>query len=239
MILSVKNIFKKYKDKDIINNISLSISRGEIVGLLGLNGVGKTTIFNIIIGIVKPNSGSIFINETDITFLPIYKKSKYGISYLPQDSSIFKTLTVEENILLTLEFTNISKNEIKKKLEILLEEFNIIKIRKTLGSLLSGGECRKVEIARLLSLSPKFLLLDEPFLGIDPVSIKDIQNIIKELKHKNIGILVSDHNIVELLSIIDRIYLIFNKKILKFNSLKEFINNKVVNKLYLGKNFYF
>lgn len=233
------NLFKKKNNKYIVNNISLYLNKGEIVGLLGPNGSGKTTIFSMIIGLTRPNNGNIFLNNEDITRYPMYKRAQKGIGYLPQESSIFRDLSVEENISCVLEMTNLPKYEQKKIKEKLIEEFKLKNICKRRGNILSGGERRRTEIARCLAINPSFILLDEPFSGIDPISVEDIQNMIFYLKKKGIGILITDHNLQEILSITDRTYLIFEGKIIKNGTVDELLNDNIVRKIYLGKKFLF
>ncbi|WP_185873319.1 LPS export ABC transporter ATP-binding protein [Blattabacterium cuenoti] len=237
MILEVKNIYKKYKKKYIVKNVSLHLNKGEIVGLVGPNGAGKTTIFYIIAGLLKPDKGKIILNNENITKKPLYKRSRKGIGYLSQEPSIFKKLTVEENILSILEM---HKKFYKDRIKItkrLINEFNLEKIKKVFGESISGGERRRTEIARCLSTNPKFILLDEPFSGIDPISIEDLQKILLNLKKKNIGILITDHNIQEIFSITNRIYLMYKGKILKHGTSKEIISNSLIKKIYLGNFF--
>ncbi|WP_185873863.1 LPS export ABC transporter ATP-binding protein [Blattabacterium cuenoti] len=234
MTLITQNIYKKYKKKYIIKNISIFLKKGEIVGLIGPNGAGKTTLFYIIVGIIRPDTGKIIVNEENITNYPIYKRSQKGIGYLSQEPSIFRNLSVEENILCILEMKKYSYKERKKKTEELLEEFGLQHIRKSLGYLLSGGERRRIEIARCLSINPTFILLDEPFSGIDPISMEELQKIIFLLKKKNIGILITDHNVKETFMITDRLYLIFEGKILKNGTSKELLQDPIVRKVYLG-----
>ncbi|WP_185857340.1 LPS export ABC transporter ATP-binding protein [Blattabacterium cuenoti] len=234
MTLEAKNICKKYKNKHIINNISIQLNKGEIVGLIGPNGAGKTTSFYIMVGLIKPDKGKIFLFNQDITSKPMYKRSKKGIGYLSQEPSIFRKLSVEDNILCILEMYKISNQERKKIVEKLIEELGLQKIRNHRGDLISGGERRRTEIARCLAINPKFILLDEPFSGIDPISIEELQKIILSLKKKNIGILITDHNVQEVFTITDRIYLIFNGKIMKCGSTTEIMQDSVVRKIYLG-----
>lgn len=231
------NLLKKRNNQIIVNNISLCLNKGEIVGLLGPNGSGKTTIFSMIIGLIKPDNGNIILNNENITRYPMYRRAQKGIGYLPQESSIFRYLSVEDNISCVLEMTKIPINEQKKITEKLIEEFKLQHIRKRRGNILSGGERRRTEIARCLAINPNFILLDEPFSGIDPISVEDIQNMIFSLKKKGIGILITDHNIQEILSITDRIYLIFEGKIIKNGTVEELLNDDIVRKIYLGKRF--
>ena len=237
MKLKAENIEKAYKGRKVVKGISLEVSQGEIVGLLGPNGAGKTTSFYMIVGLIKPNNGSIFLNNREITKLPMYKRAQKGIGYLAQEASVFRKLSVEDNILSVLQMTNLSKSEQKEKMESLLEEFGLEHIRKNRGDLLSGGERRRTEIARALATDPKFVLLDEPFAGVDPVAVEDIQRIVAHLKKKNIGILITDHNVQETLAITDKTYLMFEGNILKAGTPKELSEDEIVRKVYLGKNF--
>ena len=226
-----------FTKKTVVNKVSLSLSQGEIVGLLGPNGAGKTTSFYMIVGLIKPDNGKIFINNDEITDFPMYKRAQNGIGYLAQEASVFRKMSVEENILSVLQLTNLSKSEQKNKTESLLEEFGLVQIRKNRGDLLSGGERRRTEIARALATDPKFVLLDEPFAGVDPIAVEDIQKIISHLKNKNIGILITDHNVQETLAITDKTYLMFEGKILKEGTPEELAKDEMVRKVYLGKNF--
>ncbi len=237
MILKADNLIKIYKKKKVVNDISVSVEQGEIVGLLGPNGAGKTTSFYMIVGLIKPNGGKVFLDQNEITSLPMYKRAKLGIGYLAQEASVFRKLTVEENILAVLEMSSLPKNEQKEKTEELLEEFSLTHVRKNLGMVLSGGERRRTEIARALSVNPKFVLLDEPFAGVDPIAVEEIQTIVAKLKTKNIGILITDHNVNETLSITDRAYLMFEGKLLKAGTAEELAADEQVRKVYLGKNF--
>ena len=237
MKLKAEKIEKAYKGRKVVKGISLEVSQGEIVGLLGPNGAGKTTSFYMIVGLIKPNNGSIFLNNQEITKLPMYKRAQKGIGYLAQEASVFRKLSVEDNILSVLQMTNHNKSEQKEKMESLLEEFGLGHIRKSRGDLLSGGERRRTEIARALATDPKFVLLDEPFAGVDPVAVEDIQRIVAHLKKKNIGILITDHNVQETLAITDKTYLMFEGNILKAGTPKELSEDKIVRKVYLGKNF--
>lgn len=237
MILRSERLFKKYKTRTVVNDVSVEVKQGEIVGLLGPNGAGKTTTFYMIVGLIKPNSGSIFLENTDITNLPMYKRSQLGVGYLAQEASVFRKLSVEENILAVLEMSSLSKSAQKEKMESLLEEFSLTHVRKNMGGVLSGGERRRTEIARALAMDPKFVLLDEPFAGVDPIAVEEIQTIVSKLKHKNIGILITDHNVDETLSITDRAYLLFEGKILKHGTPRELADDDMVRKVYLGKNF--
>ena len=237
MKLNVEKIEKAYKGRKVVKGISLEVSQGEIVGLLGPNGAGKTTSFYMIVGLIKPNNGSIFLNNKEITKLPMYKRAQKGIGYLAQEASVFRKLSVEENILSVLQMTNLGKSQQKEKMESLLEEFGLVHIRKNRGDLLSGGERRRTEIARALATDPKFVLLDEPFAGVDPVAVEDIQRIVAHLKKKNIGILITDHNVQETLAITDKTYLMFEGNILKAGTPKELSEDEIVRRVYLGKNF--
>lgn len=237
MQLKAEGLLKSYKKRKVVNDISLQLKQGEIVGLLGPNGAGKTTTFYMITGLIAPEKGHILLDNLDITNMPMYKRSKLGIGYLPQESSIFRKLSVEDNIAAVLEFSGLKKREQKEKLEILIEEFGLSKVRKNRGDLVSGGERRRTEIARALANDPKFILLDEPFAGIDPIAVEDIQYIVSKLRTKNIGILITDHNVQETLSITDRAYLLFEGKILKSGSAEELSEDEQVRKVYLGKNF--
>ncbi|CAI8167659.1 MAG: Lipopolysaccharide export system ATP-binding protein LptB [Bacteroidota bacterium] len=237
MKLHAKNITKTYKGRKVVNEVSVTVEQGEIVGLLGPNGAGKTTSFYMIVGLIKPLTGHIFLDDTDITRFPMYKRAQNGIGYLAQEASVFRKLTVEQNIKSVLELTNLSASEQHKKTEALLEEFGLTHIRKSRGDLLSGGERRRTEIARALATDPKFVLLDEPFAGVDPVAVEDIQKIVAHLKKRNIGILITDHNVQETLAITDRTYLMFEGKILKAGKPKELAEDEMVRKVYLGQNF--
>lgn len=239
MILSARDISKSYKGRKVVNNISIEVNQGEIVGLLGPNGAGKTTSFYMIVGIIKPEQGDVFLDKEIISTYPMYQRAQKGIGYLAQEESVFRKLSVEDNILGVLEFSNLSKNQQKEKAQQLMEEFGLIKIRKNRGDLLSGGERRRTEIARALANNPNFLLLDEPFAGVDPIAVEDIQSIISVLKKKNIGILITDHNVQETLAITDRTYLMFEGKILKEGLPEDLAKDEMVRKVYLGKNFEF
>ena len=239
MILKAEEISKSYRGRKVVNNISIEVHQGEIVGLLGPNGAGKTTSFYMIVGIIKPEGGDVFLDQEVISSFPMYQRAQKGIGYLAQEESVFRKLSVEDNILGILEFTDLTKNQQKEKAEQLMEEFGLIKIRKSRGDLLSGGERRRTEIARALANDPKFLLLDEPFAGVDPIAVEDIQSIISVLKKKNIGILITDHNVQETLAITDRTYLMFEGKILKEGIPEELAKDEIVRKVYLGKNFEF
>ena len=235
--LSAKKLCKTYGSRKVVNNVSLDVSKGEVVGLLGPNGAGKTTTFYMITGMIRPLSGSIYLDSMDITKMPMYQRAKNKLGYLSQEPSVFTKLTVEENIKLVLEMTDLSKQDQTNKLEELLDEFSIGHIRRSKAYVLSGGERRRVEIARSLVINPNFILLDEPFAGIDPIAVEDIQKIIEKLKVKGIGVLITDHNVRETLTITDRSYLLYNGEILKSGSTKELINDEEVKKLYLGSNF--
>ncbi len=235
--LRAEHLIKTYKKRTVVNDVSFNVKQGEIVGLLGPNGAGKTTSFYMIVGLIKPNSGKIFLQNEEITQEPMYKRAQKGIGYLAQEASVFRKLTVEENILAILEMTNLSKAEQKDKLEELIEEFSLTKVRKNQGDLLSGGERRRTEIARALAANPNFILLDEPFAGVDPIAVEEIQTIVYKLKKKNIGILITDHNVQETLSITDRAYLLFEGSILKSGTAEELAADEQVRRVYLGKNF--
>lgn len=237
MILRAENLVKKYKKRTVVNHVSVAVEQGEIVGLLGPNGAGKTTSFYMIVGLIKPNEGKIFLDSEEITQLPMYRRAKLGIGYLAQEASVFRTLTVEENILAVLEMTKLSKAQQKEKMESLLEEFSLTHVRKSQGVVLSGGERRRTEIARALAVDPNFVLLDEPFAGVDPIAVEEIQGIVAQLKNKNIGILITDHNVNETLSITDRAYLMFEGKLLKAGTAEELAADEQVRKVYLGQNF--
>ena len=237
MKLYTRNIQKTYKGRSVVDGVSIEVNQGEIVGLLGPNGAGKTTSFYMIVGLVRPDEGNVFLDEIDITKIPMYKRAQMGIGYLPQEVSVFRKLSVEDNIMAILEMTNLKKADRKIKLEKLLNEFNLTSVRKNIGDKLSGGEKRRTEIARALATDPKFVLLDEPFAGVDPIAVEDIQSIVSELKKRNIGILITDHNVQETLSITDRAYLLFEGKILKSGTAEELAADEQVRKVYLGQNF--
>ena len=232
-----KGLVKKYGKRTVVNHVSFHVEQGEIVGLLGPNGAGKTTSFYQVVGLIKPDEGSVFLNDMNITRLPMYKRAKMGIGYLPQEPSVFRKLTVEDNISAILEMTKLTKKEQKEKLESLLDEFRLKHVRKNNGDLLSGGERRRTEIARALAVNPRFILLDEPFAGIDPIAVEDIQSIVTKLKYKNIGILITDHNVNETLSICDRAYLLIEGQIFKHGTSEELAEDEHVRRLYLGRNF--
>ena len=237
MILRAEHLIKKYKTRTVVNDVSVQVAQGEIVGLLGPNGAGKTTSFYMIVGLIKPNGGRIFLDKEDITKFPMYKRAQYGIGYLAQEASVFRKLSIEDNIMSVLELTKLSKKERVMKMESLIDEFSLGHIRKNRGDLLSGGERRRTEIARALATDPNFILLDEPFAGVDPVAVEDIQRIVAQLKDKNIGILITDHNVQETLAITDRTYLMFEGRILKAGIPEELAEDEMVRKVYLGQNF--
>lgn len=237
MLLRADNLIKTYKSRTVVNNVSVEVNQGEIVGLLGPNGAGKTTSFYIIVGLIKPNEGKIFLDSEEITNLPMYQRAKRGVGYLAQEPSVFRKLTVEENILAVLEMTNLPKAAQHEKVEQLLEEFSLTHVRKNIGMVLSGGERRRTEIARALAVDPKFVLLDEPFAGVDPIAVEEIQGIVAKLKKKNIGILITDHNVNETLSITDRAYLLVEGKIFKAGTAEELAGDEQVRRVYLGKHF--
>lgn len=237
MILRAENLVKKYRSRTVVKNVSLEVKPGEIVGLLGPNGAGKTTSFYIIVGLIKPNEGRVFLDDVEITGEAMYRRAKRGIGYLPQEASVFRKMSVEDNIAAVLEFTKLSREQQKEKLESLLDEFGLQHVRKSKGIQLSGGERRRTEIARALAVNPKYILLDEPFAGVDPIAVEDIQAIVSKLKEKNIGVLITDHNVHETLSITDRAYLLFEGSILKSGTAEDLANDEQVRKVYLGKNF--
>ena len=236
-IIHTSALQKSYKGRTVVNNVSVTVKQGEIVGLLGPNGAGKTTTFYMVVGLIKPDEGAVFLNQEDITKLPMYKRAQMGIGYLPQEASVFRSLSVEDNILAVLEMTTLSKEERLLKLESLLDEFNLQLVRKNNGDSLSGGERRRTEIARALAVDPKFILLDEPFAGVDPIAVEDIQMVVAKLKTKNIGILITDHNVNETLSICDSAYLLIEGKIFKHGTAEELADDEDVRRLYLGTNF--
>lgn len=237
MILRSESLVKKYKNRTVANNVSVEVKQGEIVGLLGPNGAGKTTSFYMIVGMVKPNSGKIFLDDLDITKEPMYRRAQLGIGYLPQEASVFRKLSIEDNLRAVLEMTKLTKGEQEKKVEILLDEFGLQHVRTNLGDQLSGGERRRTEIARALATDPKFILLDEPFAGVDPIAVEDIQSVIRTLKNKNIGILITDHNVHETLNITDRAYLLYSGSVIKSGTAEDLANDEQVRKVYLGQNF--
>jgi len=237
MILRAENIVKKYRKRTVVKGVSFEVKQGEIVGLLGPNGAGKTTSFYMIVGLIQPFSGKIFLDDEEITSQPVYKRAKKGIGYLAQEASVFRNLSIEDNLRAVLEMTNYTKEYQKEKLETLIEEFGLQHIRKSKGNQLSGGERRRTEIARALAIEPKFILLDEPFAGVDPIAVEDIQNIVSKLKEKNIGVLITDHNVHETLTITDRSYLLFEGSILKAGTAEELAADEVVRRVYLGQNF--
>ncbi|MDE6301618.1 MAG: LPS export ABC transporter ATP-binding protein [Muribaculaceae bacterium] len=239
MVLRTDNLVKRYGKRTVANHVSINVRQGEIVGLLGPNGAGKTTTFYMTTGLITPNEGRIFLNDKDITKFPVYKRAQNGIGYLAQDASVFRKMTVEDNIRTILQLTGKSKEYQKEKLESLIEEFNLGEVRKNLGENLSGGERRRTEIARCLAIDPKFIMLDEPFAGVDPVAVEDIQRVVYRLKEKNIGILITDHNAPEILSITDRSYLLFEGRILFQGTSEELAENPIVREKYLGRNFVF
>jgi lipopolysaccharide export system ATP-binding protein len=237
MILRAENLIKIYKGRSVVNDVSVEVKQGEIVGLLGPNGAGKTTSFYMMVGLVPPDKGKIYLSDTELTDLPMYRRSQLGVGYLPQEASVFRNLSVEDNIAAVLEMTKLSKREQKDRLELLLAEFGLNRVRGSMGNVLSGGERRRTEIARALATDPKFILLDEPFAGIDPIAVEDIQRIVEKLKQRNIGVLITDHNVQETLSITDRAYLLFEGKILKAGTAEELASDPVVRRVYLGQNF--
>jgi lipopolysaccharide export system ATP-binding protein len=232
-----EDLIKVYKKRAVVNKASVQVSKGEIVGLLGPNGAGKTTTFYMIVGMIKPNKGKVFLDDTDITDVPMYKRAKMGIGYLPQEASVFRRLSVQDNIMAVLEMTNLSSKEKKEKCEKLLEDLTITNIRKSMGFQLSGGERRRTEIARALATDPSFILLDEPFAGVDPIAVEDIMNIVANLKNRGIGVLITDHNVHETLSIVDKAYILINGVIFKQGSANELAHDEEVRKLYLGEKF--
>ena len=235
--LRTENIVKSYKKRRVVDKVSIEVSQGEIVGLLGPNGAGKTTSFYIAVGLVKPDEGKVYLDDIDITNIPMYKRAQMGLGYLPQETSVFRKLSVEDNIAAVLELTDLSKKEQKDKLETLISEFRLDHVRKNLGDVLSGGERRRTEIARALATNPDFILLDEPFAGIDPIAVDDIQKIVAQLKDRNIGVLITDHNVQETLSIIERAYLLFEGRVLKSGTAEELSQDEQVRKVYLGEHF--
>lgn len=237
LTIHTTNLVKTYKSRTVVNKVSINLQQGEIVGLLGPNGAGKTTTFYMVVGLIKPDEGNVFLNDLNITKLPMYKRAQMGIGYLPQEASVFRKLSVEDNIMSVLEMTKKSQAQRKEKLEELLNEFHLHHVRKNNGDSLSGGERRRTEIARALAVDPKFILLDEPFAGVDPIAVEDIQSVVAKLKYKNIGILITDHNVNETLSICDRAYLLIDGKIFKHGTAEELAEDDQVKRLYLGTNF--
>jgi lipopolysaccharide export system ATP-binding protein len=237
MILRTEDIVKKYRQRTVVNHVSIKVEQGEIVGLLGPNGAGKTTSFYIIVGLIKPLQGNVFLDDRNITQEPVYRRAQIGIGYLAQEASVFRKLSVEDNIKAVLEFTKLNKAQQREKLESLIDEFGLNHVRKNMGIQLSGGERRRTEIARALATDPKFILLDEPFAGVDPIAVEDIQNIVVKLKAKNIGILITDHNVHETLNITDRAYLLFEGSVLKSGTAEDLAEDEQVRKVYLGSNF--
>lgn len=237
MRLYTKDLVKRYKTRTVVDHVSIEVNQGEIVGLLGPNGAGKTTTFYMIVGLIKPNEGGIFLEDKELTHEPVYKRAQQGVGYLTQEASVFRHLSVEDNIRAVLQMTNFSKEYQRERLENLIEEFRLQKVRKSMGIQLSGGERRRTEIARAVAINPKFILLDEPFAGVDPIAVEDIQSIVATLKDKNIGVVITDHNVHETLSITDRTYLLFEGKILKAGTAEDLANDETVRKVYLGKDF--
>jgi lipopolysaccharide export system ATP-binding protein len=237
MVLHTHNLMKTYRQRKVVNDVSVEVKQGEIVGLLGPNGAGKTTTFYMTVGLVQPDEGTVLLDDLDITRMPMYKRAQMGIGYLPQEASVFRKLTVEDNVMAILQMTNLSKLEQEEKLESLLSEFRLTHVRKNMGNVLSGGERRRTEIARALAVNPKFILLDEPFAGIDPIAVEDIQLIVSKLINKGIGVLITDHNVQETLSITDRAYLLFEGKILMQGTAEQLAADETVRKVYLGQNF--
>jgi lipopolysaccharide export system ATP-binding protein len=237
LTIHTRNLIKSYRNRTVVNNVSIEVKQGEIVGLLGPNGAGKTTTFYMVVGLIRPDEGSVFLDDEEITRQPMYKRAQMGLGYLPQEASVFRKLTVEDNIKAILEMTNLSRKEQKNKLEALLDEFGLRHVRKNNGDSLSGGERRRTEIARALAVDPKFILLDEPFAGVDPIAVEDIQTVVARLRTKNIGILITDHNVNETLSICDRAYLLIEGKIFKHGTAEQLAEDEQVRRLYLGRNF--
>jgi lipopolysaccharide export system ATP-binding protein len=237
LVIHTKDLIKSYRNRTVVNHVSVDVKQGEIVGLLGPNGAGKTTTFYMVVGLIKPDEGNVYLNDTNITKLPMYKRAQMGIGYLPQEASVFRKLTVEDNIKAVLEMTKLTRKEQKVRLESLLDEFNLHHVRTNNGDSLSGGERRRTEIARALAVDPKFILLDEPFAGVDPIAVEDIQTVVARLKYRNIGILITDHNVNETLSICDRAYLLIEGKIFKHGTAEELADDETVRSLYLGTNF--
>lgn len=237
MKLYTKDLVKRYKSRTVVDHVSIEVNQGEIVGLLGPNGAGKTTTFYMIVGLIKPNEGHIYLEDIDLTKEPVYKRAQKGVGYLAQEASVFRRLSVEDNIRAVLEMTDFTKEYQRDRLETLIEEFRLQKVRKSMGIQLSGGERRRTEIARAVAINPKFILLDEPFAGVDPIAVEDIQSIVATLKDKNIGVIITDHNVHETLSITDRTYLLFEGKILKAGTAEDLANDEMVREVYLGKDF--
>ncbi|WP_297449032.1 LPS export ABC transporter ATP-binding protein [uncultured Alistipes sp.] len=237
MRLYTKDLVKRYKTRTVVDHVSIEVNQGEIVGLLGPNGAGKTTTFYMIVGLIKPNEGGIFLEDRELTKEPVYKRAQQGVGYLAQEASVFRRLSVEDNIRAVLQMTDFSKEYQRERLENLIEEFRLTKVRKSMGIQLSGGERRRTEIARAVAINPKFILLDEPFAGVDPIAVEDIQSIVATLKNKNIGVIITDHNVHETLSITDRTYLLFEGRILKAGSAEDLANDEMVRKVYLGQDF--
>lgn len=237
LTITTRNLVKTYSSRTVVNNVSIDVEQGQIVGLLGPNGAGKTTTFYMVVGLIRPDAGEVFLNDVNITGLPMYKRAQMGIGYLPQEASVFRKLTVQDNILAVLEMTKLTRKEREMKMESLLDEFHLTHVRNNNGDSLSGGERRRTEIARALSVDPKFILLDEPFAGVDPIAVEDIQTVVARLKYKNIGILITDHNVNETLSICDRAYLLIDGKIFKQGTAPELADDEQVRRLYLGTNF--
>lgn len=237
LVITTKDLVKTYRNRTVVDHVSIHVNQGEIVGLLGPNGAGKTTTFYMVVGLIKPDEGNVFLNTEEITKLPMYKRAQMGIGYLPQEASVFRKLSVEDNIMSVLEMTKMGKQQRREKLEALLDEFNLHHVRKNNGDSLSGGERRRTEIARALAVDPKFILLDEPFAGVDPIAVEDIQSVVARLKYRNIGILITDHNVNETLSICDRAYLLIDGKIFKHGTAEELADDEQVRRLYLGTNF--
>jgi lipopolysaccharide export system ATP-binding protein len=235
--IHTSKLIKSYRNRTVVNEVSINVNQGEIVGLLGPNGAGKTTTFYMVVGLIKPDAGEVFLDDKEITKLPMYKRAQLGIGYLPQEASVFRKLSVEDNILSVLEMTNLTKAQQREKLETLLDEFRLHHVRKNNGDSLSGGERRRTEIARALAVDPKFILLDEPFAGVDPIAVEDIQAVVARLKYRNIGILITDHNVNETLSICDRAYLLIEGKIFQHGTAEELADDEQVRRLYLGRNF--
>ena len=237
LTIHTSNLVKTYRSRTVVDHVSINVKQGEIVGLLGPNGAGKTTTFYMVVGLIRPDEGTVFLNDTDITRQPMYKRAQMGLGYLPQEASVFRKLSVEDNVMAVLEMTKLTKKERQMKMESLLDEFNLHHVRKNNGDSLSGGERRRTEIARALAVDPKFILLDEPFAGVDPIAVEDIQTVVARLKYKNIGILITDHNVNETLSICDRAYLLIDGKIFQHGTAEELADNEQVRSLYLGTNF--